>query len=67
MNTIRTPKKTYAYPRYQFSNRSDDIRGLFVWGCDLLGAESRRMNRWTVSVAKRDSVAILDRHVGPKR
>ena len=27
MNRIRHPKKTYAYPRYQFSNRSDDIRG----------------------------------------
>jgi hypothetical protein len=25
------------YPAYTFSNRSDDIRGLFSWACDLLG------------------------------
>jgi hypothetical protein len=66
-NTIRTPKKTYRYPRYEFSNRSDQIRGLFVWGCSLLGVEAKPMGRWSVSVARRELVAILDRHVGPKR
>jgi hypothetical protein len=67
INTIRHPKKTYRYPRYQFSNRSDDIRVLFCEYCDKLGADWRRMNRWTISVARRDSVALLDRHIGPKR
>jgi hypothetical protein len=67
LNTIRHPKKTYAYPRYQFSNRSDDIRGLFCEYCDLVGVEWRRMNRWTISVARRDSVALMDRSIGPKR
>jgi hypothetical protein len=67
INTIKHPKKTYRYPRYEFSNRSDDIRGLFCEYCDKLGVEWRRMNRWTISVARRDSVALLDRHIGPKR
>jgi hypothetical protein len=66
LNTIRHPKKTYAYPRYQFSNRSDDIRGLFCWACDLLGIDWRVMNRWKISVARRESVARLDEFVGPK-
>jgi len=25
------------------------------------------MNRWTISVARRDSVARMDRFIGPKR
>jgi hypothetical protein len=56
----------YAYPRYQFSNRSDDIKQLFVRACDRLGVKTRRMNAYNISVARRDSVAILDRFVGPK-
>lgn len=67
INTIRHPKRTYAYPRYEFSNRSDDIRGLFGEYCDRVGVEWRRMNRWTISVARRESVAQMDRHIGPKR
>ncbi len=67
INTIRHPKKTYRYPRYQFTNHSDDIRGIFCEYCDRLGIEWRRMNRWNISVARRDSVAAMDRFIGPKR
>ncbi len=66
-NTIRHPKKVYAYPRYQFSNRSDDIREIFCEYCDKLGIEWRRMNRWNISVARRASVAAMDEFIGPKR
>ncbi|MQA76368.1 MAG: transcriptional regulator [Solirubrobacterales bacterium] len=66
-NTIRHPRKTYRYPRYNFTNRSDDIRSLFCEYCDVVGVEWRRMNRWSISVARRDSVALMDRHIGPKR
>ncbi len=66
-NVIRHPKKTYAYPRYFFSNRSLDIQGIFCEACDRLGVEWRQDGSWNVSVARRDSVAILDRHIGPKR
>jgi hypothetical protein len=32
-----------------------------------LGIEWRPNNRWSLSVARRDSVALLDGFVGPKR
>jgi hypothetical protein len=67
INTIKHPKRTYRYPRYQFSNVSDDIRGIFCEYLDLLGIEWRRMNACNISVARRASVAELDRLVGPKR
>jgi len=65
-NTVRHAEKTYEYPRYNFSNRSDDIRGIFCAACDLLEIEWRVMNRWNISVARRASVARLDEFVGPK-
>jgi hypothetical protein len=49
-----------------FSNRSDDIRRLFVEACDRLGIASRRMNRWNESVSDRDGVRRLDEIVGAK-
>ena len=68
INRVRNAKRTsyYEYERYQFSNRSGDIRGIFTRACDVLGIEWRQMNRWTISVAKGSSVAILDQFVGPK-
>ncbi len=66
-NTIRHPKKTYSYPRYFFSNRSLDIQRIFCETCDQLGVRWRQDGPWNISVARRDSVAILDRHIGPKR
>lgn len=67
MNTIRHPKKTYSYPRYQFSNRSADIRAIFCEYCDKLGIEWRQMNRYNISVARADPVARMDQLIGPKR
>jgi hypothetical protein len=55
------------YPRYHFSNVSADIRGIFGRACDQLGIEWRPNNRWSLSVARRESVALLDAFVGPKR
>ena len=55
-----------AYPRYHFSNRSDDIRAIFAEACRRLGIACRSNNRWNLSVARRDSVAKLDKFVGPK-
>ena len=65
-NKIRHGQKTYEYPRYNFSNRSDDIRRIFCDTCDLLGVEWRVMNAYNISVARRDSVARLDEFIGPK-
>ena len=66
VNTIRHPKKTYVYPRYLFSNRSDDIRMIFCTACDRVGIEWRRMNATDISIARRDSIATMDEFVGPK-
>jgi hypothetical protein len=66
VNTIRHPKRTYVYPRYLFSNRSNDIRRIFCDACDLLGIEWRVMNRWNISIARHESIAMMDEFVGPK-
>jgi hypothetical protein len=58
--------KGREYPRYFFSNKSADIRGLFIAACDVVGVETRPDGPRNVSVARRDSVEILDRLVGPK-
>lgn len=66
LNRVHVKGKDYAYPRYQFSSRSDDIRRLFTDTCDKLGVEWRQWTRYHISVAKRDSVALLDTFIGPK-
>ncbi len=64
MNRIRG---RYSYPRYSFSNRSDDIRGIFLEACRRVGIAARPNGPWQVSVSRRDDVALMDTFVGPKR
>ncbi|MEV0690633.1 helix-turn-helix domain-containing protein [Streptomyces sp. NPDC050388] len=63
-------RKRYEYPRYFFTNKSDDIRRLYTDTLDRLGVEWTHCTRggapFNVSVAKKASVALMDRHVGPK-
>ncbi|MFJ8105270.1 helix-turn-helix domain-containing protein [Streptomyces sp. NPDC096132] len=63
-------RKRYEYPRYFFTNVSDDIRQLYTDTLDNLGVEwtrcTRNGNPYNISVAKKASVALLDAHVGPK-
>jgi hypothetical protein len=66
VNTIRHPKKTYVYPRYLFSNRSDDIRRILCDACDQLGIEWRVMTATDISIARHESVAMMDEFIGPK-
>ena len=58
--------REYAYPRYFFSNLSADIRAIFRRHCALLGIRVTQSNHRNLTVAHRDSVAILDTFVGPK-
>ena len=67
LNRVRVKGRLYAYPRYQFSSRPNDIRQLFIYGCELLGVAWRPWGRFHVSVARRESVELLDRFVGLKR
>jgi hypothetical protein len=56
----------YAYPRWFFSNRSADIRGLFCEYCERLGVRWTRSNPRNISVSHRRSVALLDSFVPTK-
>ena len=58
--------KGYEYPRYFFSNRSDDIRGIFVEACARLGIEARHTTPFDVAVSPREFVTLLDTFIGPK-
>ncbi|TYC03351.1 transcriptional regulator [Micromonospora sp. WP24] len=65
-NRVTVRGRQYVYPRYLFTNESADIIGLCQWALDLLGVAWRMNRRNSLSVARRDAVATLDRHVGPK-
>jgi hypothetical protein len=68
MNWVPKPnsKERYTYPRYLFTNESQDIREFFREACCRLAIECRAMNRKTLSMARRASVARLDEFIGPK-
>jgi transcriptional regulator with XRE-family HTH domain len=57
----------YSYVRYFFTNHSGDIRRIFAEHCELLGIRVTQPNHRNLAVSHRDSVAIMDRIVGPKR
>jgi len=66
LNTIVRGDKRYSYSRYEFSNASDDIRGIFTDACDLLGVHWTQMNARNISIARRGDVAFLDTFIGAK-
>lgn len=59
-------RRRYDYPRWQFTNNSDDIRELCCWALDLVGVAWRQSNWKTISVSRRADVALLDELIGPK-
>lgn len=59
--------KRYDYPRWQFSNNSEDIRALCTWALDLLGVAWRPSSWKTISVSRRPDVRRLDELIGLKR
>ncbi|GLX20043.1 transcriptional regulator [Streptomyces lavendulae] len=63
--TVRNGKR-YEYPRYFFTNKSEDISGLLTGTLDRLGVQWRQANKQNVSIARKESVALMDAHVGPK-
>ena len=52
-------------PRYSFSNRSDDIRDIFCWACELLQLHWTTAPR-TIYVSRKADVARMDTFIGPK-
>ncbi|GGV96306.1 hypothetical protein GCM10010230_14080 [Streptomyces narbonensis] len=63
-------RKRYEYPRYFFTNKSDDIRKLCGDALTRVGVEwtttARGTDPYNISVARKASVALMDLHVGPK-
>jgi hypothetical protein len=60
-----TGRGGWRYPRYSFSNRSDDIRAIFIGACDLVGVRyTHAPNK--VYVSRRADVDKLDEFIGPK-
>ena len=58
--------KGKSYPRYQFTNNSYEIQEIFTTACERLGVHWARTYWKRISVARRQSVAILDQVVGSK-
>lgn len=58
--------RQYEYPRYFFTNRSQDILDLCGHALDHLDIAWRYSRPHVISVARRDAVAALDEFVGPK-
>jgi hypothetical protein len=67
INPVRYKQRRYTYPRYLFSNRSEDIKAILCAHLDLLGIAWRRVGDHEISIAQREAVAALDEFVGPKR
>ncbi|MFF1690135.1 helix-turn-helix domain-containing protein [Streptomyces sp. NPDC058254] len=67
---VRGERKRYEYPRYFFTNVSDDIRQIFTDTLDRLGIQwthcTRHGNPYNISVARKACVTLMDTHVGPK-
>ncbi|MFI1284077.1 transcriptional regulator [Streptomyces sp. NPDC020858] len=67
--TVRHGKR-YEYPRYFFTNKSDDIRKLCTDTLTKVGVRwtilARGSDPFNVSIARRESVALMDAHIGPK-
>jgi hypothetical protein len=64
--TVAGERKRYEYPRYMFSNESEDIIGILTDALDLLGIAWRRPRRNLIAVSRKEAVAALDTFVGPK-
>jgi hypothetical protein len=54
-------------PRYAFSNRSEDILGIFRTACEMAGVHCTRASHKQIAVYSKEAVARLDEFVGPKR
>jgi hypothetical protein len=63
---LNTGRGDWCWPRYGFSNKSDDIRGIFCYACDRLGVHWTKAGEKTIYVSRKADVAKLDEFIGPK-
>ena len=63
---LNTGRRGWVWPRYGFSQASDDIRGIFCYACDELGVHWTKSGERTIYVSRKADVAKLDEFIGPK-
>lgn len=61
----------YAYPSYQFVNTSEGIVDIFLDACKRVGVKARvtfsiTRRSWDIRINRRECVALIDAHIGPK-
>ncbi|HEV7191690.1 MAG TPA: hypothetical protein VGN35_00665 [Jatrophihabitantaceae bacterium] len=66
INRVTVRGKRYNYVRYFFANESRDILKIMGNVLDRVGVDWRYNRPNSISIARRRSVALLERHVGPK-
>jgi hypothetical protein len=70
VRSVGGERKRYEYPRYFFTNSSSDIVQIFTSSLDAVGVAWKAARRTdgavNISIARRDSVALMDQHIGPK-
>jgi LAGLIDADG-like domain len=64
---VRNRVNGKEYPRYHFTQVSDEIRRLFCRSLNQLGINYTWNDARNVSIARRPDVARLEEFVGPKR
>lgn len=68
--TVAGERRRHEYIRYEFTNKSADIRDIYTNVLDRLGIDwkisAQRDGIATVSVARRTSVELMDAHIGAK-
>jgi hypothetical protein len=57
----------WSWPRYSFTNHSDDIRSILCSTCDVMGIRWTAAGPYTVYISRKADVAALDAFIGPKR
>ena len=67
INRVLVGGASYRYPRYFFSNKSSDILCVMAGALDHVGVAWRYNRPDSISIARREAVAAMDAHVGPKR
>jgi hypothetical protein len=65
--TERKRRYVRRAPRYAFSNRSEDILGIFRTACEIAGVHCTCASHKQIAVYSKAAVARLDEFVGPKR
>jgi hypothetical protein len=61
-----TGRNGWSWPRYEFTQESDDIRSIFCQACDRMSIHWTRSGTEKIYVSRKADVATLDRFIGPK-